>query len=467
MMAIPKLLDENLATDTLRKLSSHGGDFFELYCENIFESNFIFEDKRVEEILSGTDSGIGLRVIDNLKSLYGFTNDIHPTSLLQTASTLASAVNKTPSEQTFSFKSRQPLHHILIQQDPFILPHADKVALCKKANDMAWSASKHVTQVEIRYHEARRITEIFNSLGEQTFQNQTHVSLIFILTAQIGDDMHSSVANIAGATGFELFTDDILQYNIDKCVHQAIQNIKAPRVDGGTMPVIISSEAGGTLIHEAVGHSLEGDLVADNMSQFTNKLGQQIAAPILTVIDDATLAGNRGTFEFDDEGVPGQRKVLIENGILRGFMMDRLSGMKLGHKPTGNGRRQSYEYRPIVRMTNTYIERGTDNPEDILKSVDHGLFVKDMGGGQVNTVNGDFVFDCTEAYMIKNGKIDKPVKKATLIGNGGTILKTIDRVGNDLKFACGTCGKDDQGAPVSDAIPTIRIPSITVGGDVR
>lgn len=466
MTIASKLIDAALATDTLRKLASHGGDFFELYVENTLESNFVYEDNRIEEIISGTDSGIGLRLIDDLKSLYGFTNDIQPASVLQTASSLANALNKRCNNASFNFKSQKPLHHIHIQQDPFILPHADKVALCKKANDMAWAASKHITQVEIRYHEARRITEIFNSLGEQTFQNQTHVSLIFILTAQIGDDMHSSAASIAGTTGFELFTEAILQHHINKCAHQAIQNIRAPRVDGGKMPVVISSEAGGTLIHEAVGHSLEGDLVADNMSQFANKLGQQVASPILTVIDDATLKGNRGSFEFDDEGVPGQRKILIENGILKSFMMDRLSAMKLGHRPTGNGRRQSYEYRPIVRMTNTYIDRGTDTPEDIVKSVDHGLFVKDMGGGQVNTVNGDFVFDCTEAYMIKNGKIDKPVKKATLIGNGGTILQTIDRVGHDLTFASGTCGKDDQGAPVSDAIPTIRIPSITVGGEI-
>lgn len=461
------LIDENLAQKLLKKLAGRGGDFFEIYLEDGFESNLVFDDKHVEEIVSGSDNGIGMRILDQLKTVYGFSNDLTPKHLEDLASRLAGAVGHEANALTLNFKKLKPHHKILIHQNPLQISQQQKINLCQSASDYAWSLDNRISQVEIRYQESRRSSQIYNSLNESTHQELYLVSLVAIITTQLDDQIFSSTAILSGATGFELFTESAVRALIDKAVRQSLQNLTAETVCGGVMPVVISSSAGGTLVHEAIGHSLEGDLASDNMSLFSHKLGQKIANSKLTIIDDATLPTNRGSFEFDDEGTPAQRKVLIEDGILKTFMTDRLSAMKLGTQSTGNGRRQSYEYRPIVRMTNTFIAPGSEHPDDIIHSVKNGLFVKDMGGGQVNTVNGDFVFDCTEAYLIKNGQIDKPVKKATLIGNCGEIMQSIERIGSDINFSSGTCGKDDQGAPVSDAIPTLLIPAITVGGTVQ
>ena len=220
------------------------------------------------------------------------------------------------------------------------------------------------------------------------------------------------------------------------------------------------------MIHEAIGHGLEGDAIFKNLSIYSGKLGEKIASEYVTVIDDATLEGKRGSFRFDDEGTAAQRTVAVENGVLTGFLLDRRSAMKLEMEPTGNGRRENFRFRPIVRMSNTMIAPGEHDPDEIISSVDSGLFVVRMGGGQVDTSSGDFVFKVSEAYLIEKGRVTGPVRGATLIGNGPAVLERIDMVGNDPGFDIGTCGKDGQHVPVSDAQPTIRIPAITVGGEV-
>ncbi|MEK7197332.1 MAG: metallopeptidase TldD-related protein, partial [Nitrospirota bacterium] len=218
-------------------------------------------------------------------------------------------------------------------------------------------------------------------------------------------------------------------------------------------------------IHEAIGHGLEADLAQQGLSVYSNKAGEMVASPLITVLDDATIPNKRGSFRFDDEGTPSQRTVLVKNGVLTGYMYDNYTAMQDKTRSTGNGRRESYHSRPIPRMTNTFIASGESLPEDVLKSTPKGLFVKKMGGGQVNTVTGDFVFEVQEGYIIDNGRIGEPVRGATLTGNGPEVLKSIDRVGSDMGFSIGTCGKDNQGVPVSDAMPTIRIPEIVVGGE--
>ena len=220
------------------------------------------------------------------------------------------------------------------------------------------------------------------------------------------------------------------------------------------------------MIHEAVGHGLEADLACNGLSVYQGKMGQKVASSLISVIDDGTMPTRRGSYSFDDEGTPSQRNTLIENGVLKSYMVDRLSAMKFDMMATGNGRRESFRHKPIVRMTNTYIASGKDDAAAILKSTPKGIFVRAMGGGQVNTVTGDFVFAVTEGYLIENGKLGEPIRGATLVGNGPTVLSMVDRVGNDLGFATGTCGKDGQGAPVTDAQPTLRIPELTVGGEV-
>ncbi|MHB8292804.1 MAG: TldD/PmbA family protein, partial [bacterium] len=249
-----------------------------------------------------------------------------------------------------------------------------------------------------------------------------------------------------------------------KACKRAITLLEAPFAPSGTMPVVLSSEAGGTMIHEAIGHGLEADIAGSGLSVYSDKIGEEVASKLITVVDDSSLIGKRGSYGFDDEGTPSNKNILVENGVLKKYMSDRLSNIKYGYELTGNGRRESYEHQPIVRMSNTMIAEGKSLPEDIIKTIDKGLFVKKMGGGQVNTVTGDFVFEVMEGYILKNGAVCEAVSGATLMGNGPEILNNIDMVGNDMGYSVGTCGKDGQGAPVSDGQPTLRIPSIVVGG---
>ena len=243
--------------------------------------------------------------------------------------------------------------------------------------------------------------------------------------------------------------------------------LKARRAPAGRMAVVLSGEAGGTMVHEACGHGLEADLAQKNLSVYSGKKGTQVASELVTVVDDGTLPGRFGSFRFDDEGNPAQKTVLIDKGILSGYMYDHITAARDGVEPTGNGRRQSFQHRPIPRMSTTYLAPGETPPEEIIRETKSGLLVRHMGGGQVNTTNGDFVFDVPEGYLIENGEATVPVRGATLTGNGPDVLKQIDMVGSDFGFSLGICGKDGQGVPVSDAQPTIRIPSLVVGGIIE
>jgi len=264
--------------------------------------------------------------------------------------------------------------------------------------------------------------------------------------------------------GFELFEQQPPGVVALEAAQRACLMLEADPAPTGRMPVVLSSTAGGTMIHEAVGHGLEADAIEKGVSKFCGRLGEMIASPAVTVVDDGTLSGKRGSSLVDDEGTPAQRTVLVDRGRLIRYMNDLLYADKLGHAPSGNGRRSSYQHRPIPRMTNTLIASGVDDPDDILSATDRGLFVKRMGGGQVNTLNGDFLFDVTEGYLIEGGKVGRPVRGASLVGNGPEVLQMIERVGTDLGFTLGTCGKDGQGVPVTSAQPTVYIRELTVGG---
>jgi len=269
---------------------------------------------------------------------------------------------------------------------------------------------------------------------------------------------------VGGTMGFELFDLHPPEKVAEVAAKRSLLMLSARQAPMGRMPVVLSSEAGGTMIHEAIGHGLEADLAQQGLSVYSKKIGEKVASPLITVVDDPTLPQRRGSYAFDDEGVVSQRTILVEEGILKGYLYDRLTALKDRVRSTGNGRRESYQQKPIPRMSNTMILPGKMSPDEIIHSVEKGLFVKKMGGGQVNTVNGDFVFEVNEGYLIEKGSIGEPVRGAILIGNGPRVLKEIDLVGNDLGFGIGTCGKDGQGVPVGDAQPTLRIPEIVVGG---
>ncbi len=455
---------ENFNTDKIFKaIFSNGGDYADIFFENKISNNIVFENGRIEKIQSGFDSGVGIRLIYKNRTFYGFTTELTENSLITIAHNLASFANsKKESFQSTIYESSSLLPERIVLADKISLNQ--KIEKILEGKNFLEKYNKNIVQFKIIYSDLKQDVEIINSRGN--YIKDTRVQIIFLsqVIASKDDIVQTGYEAKGGALGFEFFNENSVEDICKTAADRAIMNLDAKKIKGGNMPVVLSSDAGGTMIHEAIGHGLEADIVNDEMSVYTkDKIGQKIASSKITVIDDGTIPFKRGTQFYDDEGTKCQKTILVENGILKQYMYDVLNSIKDGVKPTGNGRRESFRFKPIPRMTNTYIAPGNDNPEDIIKSVDKGLFVKKMGGGQVNTTTGDFVFEVSEGYEIVNGEIGDRVRDTTLIGNGPEVLNKIDMVGNDLGFSIGTCGKDGQGVPVSDAQPTIRIPEIIVG----
>jgi TldD protein len=321
-----------------------------------------------------------------------------------------------------------------------------------------------VIQVTVTYAESVQDVLVANSDG--TYRTDTRVRLSFAVNvvARQGEVLESGFEAVRGTRGFEMLDDKVVSEAAVTAATRAVLNVGAQPAPAGTYTVVLSSEAGGTLIHESVGHGLEADLNLKGLSVYSGRIGEKVASELITVVDDGRDPGQRGTSAMDDEGTPTHRTVLIEKGILKTYLSDRKHGDKLGIERSGNARRESFRYLPICRMTNTMIERGGSDPDEILRSVRDGIFVKKMGGGQVDVVSGNFAFEITECYRIRDGKLAEPLRGATLVGQGPKLMSEIDMVGWDLGYSTGTCGKDGQGAPVADAQPTLRIPSVVVGG---
>ena len=305
---------------------------------------------------------------------------------------------------------------------------------------------------------------IANSLGTCVEDERIRIRMACNSIAQRDGQIQTGFASAGGTCGFELFEEKSASELGHESAQRAVTLLSAEPCPTGRMTVVMGSEAGGTMVHEACGHGLEGDLVQKGLSAYAGKLGQQVASEKITVVDDATIAGKYGSYRYDDEGTPAQKTVLIENGVLKQYMNDYYTAKHTDAVLTGNGRRESYKEKPVTRMSNTYIAPGHDKVKDIIASTDYGLYVKRMGGGQVNTLNGDYVFDVAEGYLIENGRITRAVRGATLAGNGPESLCNVEMVGDDFGYAIGTCGKNGQSAPVADAQPTLKIQGLTVGG---
>ena len=450
----------------LSSLLTYGGQHAEVYCERQASTSIVCEGDKIEKVISGLDAGIGLRLIKNFKTAYAYTNDFSERSLLSLARDLSDAFrSKDSSTKDITISTLSPNLALPVQIDPGGVEISKKIDFVSQANREA-RCQNNINQVKVVYRDFRKEILIVNSTG--TLTEETRIGTVFLVevVAKKSDVLQTGYEPVGGSLGLEIFE----KYPPDAVSRQACDRanlmLDAERAPGGVMSVVLSSEAGGTMIHEAVGHGLEADLADKNLSVYSNKIGKQVASPLITVFDDSTLPERRGSFVFDDEGASSQKTVLIESGVLVNYMYDFFSAEKAGKRSTGNGRRESYRHKPIPRMTNTVIAPGKTDPRDIISSVDKGLFVKKMGGGQVNTVNGQFVFEVSEGYLIENGKLKNPVRGAILTGSGPEVLHTISIVGSDLGFGIGTCGKDGQGVPVSDAQPTLLIPAITVGGKV-
>ncbi|MBN2225397.1 MAG: TldD/PmbA family protein [Deltaproteobacteria bacterium] len=450
----------------LKTILKNGGDYADIYYERTEGIFVVCEDNRVEKVISGIDAGIGLRLIRNFRTAYAYTNDPSESNLKSLARELSASFGPGSSSSPDIVLSRmKPPILLAIASDPTDIAVGRKIEYVVRANDTA-RAHQTIRQAKVIYRDSKKTVNIANTMGRLTSDIRTGTIFAVQVVAQKNGIIQTGYEPVGGTVGFELFDEHLPEQVAQTAVQRADLMLEAIPAPAGVLPVVLSSSAGGTMIHEAVGHGLEADLTGKKLSVYSGKIGQKVASDLITVIDDSTLPGRRGSFVFDDEGSPSQRTVLVENGILVEFMYDRLCALKEGKESTGNGRRESYRYKPIPRMTNTIIAPGTMNPEDIISSVKHGLLVKKMGGGQVNTVNGQFVFEVSEGYLIEAGKVTRPVRGAILTGKGPEVLGEIDMVGYDLGFGIGTCGKDGQGVPVADAQPTLRIPQITVGGRV-
>ncbi|MDH4226416.1 MAG: TldD/PmbA family protein [Deltaproteobacteria bacterium] len=450
----------------LKKALSRGGSFAEVYIEDTSSTSITLEEDRIEKVVTGRDRGAGVRVIADFKTYYAYTNDLSDSSLLDVASTLAAAVGDGAPVAAMDMRKVRLAPGFGIKSPAEDETLEKKIRLVNLGNKVARGFDKRIKQVKVVYGDGVKKVVVANSLGDHVEENRSSILYLCQAVAEEGGVIQTGYEPVGGVAGFEIFEETPPEKVAEVAARRAVMMLGAKKAPGGKMPVVLSFEAGGTMIHEAVGHGLEADLAQERLSVYSGKVGEKVASSLITVIDDGTIPFKRGSGFFDGEGSPTKRTVLVENGVLKTYMYDRLTAMKDNVESTGNGRRESYHHRPIVRMTNTMIAPGKDDPAAILKSVDKGLFVKKMGGGQVNTVNGDFVFEVTEGYLIENGVVGELVRGATLTGNGPEVLKNIDMVGNDLGFGIGTCGKDGQGVPVADAQPTLRIPDITVGGAV-
>lgn len=458
------MLSKSQLAKVLDAALAEGGDFADVFVERKVTTGIACEDNKIERINSGIDVGAGIRVINGENTSYAFTNDISLEELLEVANVASRAARGTKRDIQVNLTKRMPDFDFEITMPPDSIPVEDKVDKVKRANRAARDVDDRIRQVTVGYGDAIQDVTIANSHGVFVEDKRIRTRFVVNAVAASGANIQTGFESIGGAAGFEIFSQNSTEELAESASKRACLLLEADPAPAGKMPVVMAAEAGGTMVHEACGHGLEADLVQKRLSVYAGKNNQMVANSNVTVIDDATIPGKYGTFRFDDEGNKGSKTVLIENGVLKDFMYDNLTAIKDKRESTGNGRRESFRDKPIPRMTNTYIAPGKDNPEKIIKDTKHGLLVKKMGGGQVNTTNGDFVFDVAEGYLIKDGEIIKPIKGATLTGNGPESLKMVDMVGNDFGYAIGTCGKDGQGAPVSDAQPTIRIKELIVGG---
>ena len=449
----------------LSALLSRGGEYGELFYEEVRSLVVLLEDGKIERVLSGTDAGIGIRLIHRGKTFYAYTNEMGTRALTALSSDLSRYADGGGLPAVLPASPAAARNHSPVRVPPSARGMDEKTALVTLMDRVARASSPKIRQVRATYGESERRIEVAAHQSGVASDRQTYTMLSVQCVAGDGSGLATGYESGGGTAGWEFLEECLPEALARKASLRAASTLSAPRIPGGRMPVVLSAEAGGTMVHEAIGHGLEADLARQGMSVYKNDLGKEVASPLVSIVDDATVPWKRGSFGIDDEGTPAERTVLVENGVLKGFLHDRLSAMKEGARPTGNGRRESYRHKPIPRMSNTIILPGTSRPEEILRTADRGLLVLKMGGGQVNTVTGDFMFEVAEGFRIENGTRGEPVRGATITGNGPEALRMIDRVGSDLGFGLGTCGKEGQGVPVGDAQPTLRFgpPWITVG----
>ena len=463
-------ITERLLERCLGEALSAGGDYADLYFESVTATSLGVDEQIVKSASQGTSAGCGIRVLSGERTGYAYTDNLSPERLLHAART-AALIASGPAKQTVQGFVEAPVADLYpVPLGGFDLDLAARLELILRADRAARAYSPSIVQVRSSYSEELRRILIAASDGAFASDTQPLCRLnVFVIAKQDAITTKGS-AGAGGRAGLDQFTGTKSPEHLaQEAARGAILQLGAVAAPAGEMEVVLGPGWPGILLHEAVGHGLEADFNRKKTSAFAGLIGQQVASSKVTVVDNGTMAGRRGSLNVDDEGSATQETTLIENGVLRGYLTDKLSARLTGAKNTGSGRRESYQSIPMPRMTNTYMQAGDDYPADILRSVKRGLYAVNFGGGQVDITNGKFVFSASEAYLIEDGKITAPVRDATLIGNGPEALKYVSMVGHDLKLdeGIGTCGKDGQSVPVGVGMPTIKLDKMTVGGTGR
>ena len=474
----------------LSEALSAGGEYADLYFEYLATSSIGIDEAIVKTATEGVTLGVGVRVIAGERTGYAYSDDLSPEKIRK-AARVAACIARGPASVVKSGFEESPRHDLYAMlKAPHEAGLADRVELVKRADRAARAYDARVFQVQAAYVDSLRHVLVASSEGRISFDRQPMARLSVVALARSGATAPGQGANGApqitngttvttGSSGgggrvtLEYFlTEKTPEFFAREAARQAIVQLGAVEAPAGEMTVVLGPGWPGILLHEAVGHGLEADFNRKGVSAFSNRIGQQVASPLCTVIDDGTLGlhdaagGRRGSLNVDDEGSPTQQNILIENGVLRGYLQDNLSSRLMGGASTGSGRRESYQHIPMPRMTNTFMVAGVSDPEEIIRSIPRGLYCTTFGGGQVDITSGNFVFSATESYLIEDGRLTRPVRGASLIGNGPEALKYVSMVGNDLKLdeGVGVCSKEGQHIPVGVGIPTVKIDRMTVGG---
>lgn len=458
-----------LSKDTIEKIFKTAlvsGDFAEIFFEKKDTFSLTLSSQKIEKVISGSDFGVGVRILDKSNVVYGYTNNLSDENLLLITKKLADSLEKKENlvEGVVGEPEVEENKH-KVKRMPDTVSVEEKVALLKKVDAVAREYDEKISQVEASYFDTVQNIKIINSEGLNRSDTRVHTRLKVDCIAKDGENVQTGSSAPGGQKGFEFYSEDVDIVEVAKeAARQAITLLSADDAPSKEMTVIMENGFGGVIFHEACGHGLEATSVAKKLSVFTGKIGEKIASSCVTAIDDGTISNGWGSLNIDDEGHRAQKNILIKDGILQGYMIDKLGARRMEGKSSGSGRRESYKFAPTSRMTNTFIAPGTSTLEEMLKDVKFGLYAKSMGGGSVNTTTGDFNFSVREGYLIEDGKITTPVKGATLIGSGPEILHKIDMVGDNLSCAQGMCGSVSGTIPADVGQPRIRVSSITVGG---
>jgi TldD protein len=460
------MIDQDTLTTVLGAATRTGADFAEIFVEDKRSTSVALDDGRVEQVTSGRDRGAGIRVVKGDTTGFAHTADLSEAGLRAAAEAAAAAASQGGGGVRTVALTRVARTEVnTVERYPDSVPKAAKVELLRRIDDAARGAGAAIVQVSAGYGDSVRRILVANTDGVLAEDEQVRALVRMSVVASGDTGMQTGFQSAGQTVGFEMFDAVDVEALARDAARMALTKLKARPAPSGTLPVVIKQGSGGVLFHEACGHGLEADLVAKGASVYRGRQGELVASPLVTLVDDGTMSREWGALGIDDEGHPTKYNVLIEDGVLTDYMWDYLRARKEGHAQTGNGRRQSYMHLPMVRMTNTYVLNGTEEPDDIIRATDHGVYIAQLGGGQVNTATGDFVFGMTEAYLIEGGEITEPLREGNLIGNGPQVLRDIDLLGNDFAMGNpGTCGKDGQGVPVGDGQPTLRVSALTIGG---